>query len=146
MDIKLANSQPGCGGFVVIYNSQYVLLVKTPEGKWGFPKGKIEKKFNEDLLKCAFRELKEETGLTSDQIIPYKTDTVWFDEITKQGMHSVRLYVAVIDRMINPVVSDTDELAEAKWVKIDDAYKCLTIKNRAEILSNALNIIKKEKN
>jgi 8-oxo-dGTP pyrophosphatase MutT (NUDIX family) len=137
MDKQLKN-QPGCGGFIVIYNSQYVLLVKTPEGNWGFPKGKIEKKLNEDLLKCAFRELQEETGLTPDQIKPYKTDTIWFDEITNKGMHSVRLYIAMIDQMIKPIISDTEELAEAQWIKIDDAYKLLTIKNRAEILLNAI--------
>jgi ADP-ribose pyrophosphatase YjhB (NUDIX family) len=48
-------------------NKKYVLLVKMRSskhqiGKWGFPKGSVEK--NEYLNMCAMRELKEETGLS----------------------------------------------------------------------------------
>ena len=53
----------------------------------------------------------------------------------------MRLYIATTHEMIKPKVQDVDELASAKWVKISDAYKLLTIKNRSQILQDAVNYI-----
>ncbi len=47
------------------------LLLKYPQGHWGFPKGHVES--GEDLIKTALRELEEETGLSDvDPIDDFK--------------------------------------------------------------------------
>lgn len=128
-----ASCEASCAGFIVLCKD-YVLLVKTPKGNWGFPKGKRNK--NESYELCAFRELEEETGLNKNQIKPIDMPKLFFTEITKKGMPAVRLFVATTEDLIEVKATDIDELAEVKWIKIEDAYTLLTIKNRADILKN----------
>lgn len=53
---------PRAGTFVHIsYPETRVLLVQSYNGKWGPPKGKVEK--GETSMECAVRETYEETGL-----------------------------------------------------------------------------------
>lgn len=126
-----------CAGFVVICKDEKkVLLVSTHKGKWGFPKGKKEKK--ESFEQCAFRELKEETGLRDDQIDPLDMTSTFFNEITKKGKPSVQLYLATTQNLIEPKIEDQDELSQAKWFDFEEAKKVLTIKNRKEILESAI--------
>ena len=139
---KNSDSQPDaisanicCAGFVVICED-HVLLVSTHRGAWGFPKGK--RKSKEELIVCAYRELCEETGLTSSQIIPINSNNFFLHEVTNKGVSSVRLYVAITDNLIEPKIYDTEELLDSKWIKIDDAYNLLTIKNRKQILRDAV--------
>lgn len=135
---------PMCGGFVVICKG-HVLLVKTPKGAWGYPKGKRKPEIHEQLVPCAYRELKEETGLKETHIHPIDIENIHFDEITDKGVASVRLFLAQADEMIAPLPEDPEELAEAKWVKIEDAYHLLTIKNRLQILEDAVKALELNK-
>lgn len=129
---------PMCGGFVV-FCKNHVLLVKTPKGVWGFPKGKRKPEINEKLLQCAFRELEEETSFKENHIQTIDTENIYFDEVTDKGVASVRLFLAIASEMLKPKPQDPDELAEAKWVNIEDAYLLLIIKNRKQILTDAIN-------
>jgi len=130
---------PMCGGFVVLCESEEkinVLLVKTHKNVWGFPKGKRKK--HEPLFECALRECEEETGLKENQLNIIDKNTIFFDEITKKGVASVRLYLATTTDLIKPKIYDLDELAEAKWVQITEAANLLTHKNRKQILLDAI--------
>jgi 8-oxo-dGTP pyrophosphatase MutT (NUDIX family) len=135
-DIKSLNIC--CAGFIVLCKD-HVLLVSTHRGVWGFPKGKRNK--NEELIECAYRELYEETGLTVNHIKPVNNDTFFLHEITNKGMQSVRLFLATTDDLIKPKIYDEQELLDAKWIKINEAYELLTLKNRKQILHDAVNHI-----
>jgi 2'-phosphotransferase len=58
-----------CAGFVMKTLDNKIILVKTPEKRYSFPKGKYEKKKDcfpknlENLYNCAMRELVEETQM-----------------------------------------------------------------------------------
>src|SRR5437016_12840680 len=137
--LETKNNRMMCGGFVVLCNKNEVmnvLLVSTHKGVWGYPKGKRNK--NEPLLTCAFRELEEETGLKKEKLHIFDTDTIFFNELTKNNVASVRLYLATTSDLVTPKIYDVDELAEAKWVKIADACNLLTRKNRKQILLDAV--------
>lgn len=144
---------PMCAGFVVICidsnldsNSEskiqepHVLLVSTHKNVWGFPKGKREHEETHDV--CAFRELNEETGLKPSDIQTVDMESFCLHEITDKGIPSVTLFVATTNRLIKPNVKDVDELQCAKWVKVSDAYSLLTLKNRKQILEQALLYLK----
>jgi 8-oxo-dGTP pyrophosphatase MutT (NUDIX family) len=134
--LSVRNKNTQCAGFVVICKPQRkVLLVSTHNNAWGYPKGKKESK--ETLEECAFRELKEETGLTREEINVIDMETTFFNEITNKGMPSVRLYVATTDEIIKPKIEDIDELIAAQWVDYDEALKILTIKNRKQVLEHS---------
>jgi 8-oxo-dGTP pyrophosphatase MutT (NUDIX family) len=129
-----ADNKSNCGGFIIICGEN-TLLVCSKKGKWGFPKGKKHKK--ETLKECAIRELYEETGLTADKI--NIVNNICFHEVTKKGILSVELYLAYTNNMIKPKIQDQDELCDAKWIKIDQAYQLLDVKNRMSILKDAYN-------
>jgi len=140
MNLNTKSVKIGCAGFVVICND-HVLLVSTHKGVWGFPKGKREG--NEEHIICAFRELNEETSLVASQITPIDIDKFFLHEITDKGNPSVRLYLAITDSLIEPKIKDMEELADAKWVQVDEAYKLLIVKNRKQILLDSVEYLKK---
>ena len=131
------NKGPNCAGFVVLAQD-HVLLVSSHKGNWGFPKGK--KKNKEQLIDCAYRELREETGLKQEQIMPIDVDNTFFGEISNKGDISVKLYLATLttDNLVCPKIEDINELEKAEWVKICDAEKLLILKNRNQILKSAV--------
>ncbi|VBB18056.1 NUDIX hydrolase [Yasminevirus sp. GU-2018] len=121
-------------------NEPHVLLVSTHKNVWGFPKGKRNSGELYDI--CAFRELKEETGLTHNDINPVDMEMFCLHEVTDKGTPSVKLYLATTDRLVTPIVEDVDELGCAKWMPVSEAYNLLTLKNRKQILRDALSHLK----
>ena len=131
---------PRCGGFVILcqkHNKTKTALVRTHSGNWGFPKGKLEE--GESLEECAYRELNEETGLNPNDI--NVIENVSFNEINRKGNPSVKLYLATTESLVNLKVYDEGELAIAQWIDIEKAYNILTLKNRKEILQEAVNVM-----
>tara|TARA_B100001113_G_C20603081_1_gene402661 strand:+ start:24 stop:503 length:480 start_codon:yes stop_codon:yes gene_type:complete len=57
----------------VVYNLKNQLLMIYRNGKWDLPKGKLE--LNEDIKKCAIREVEEECGVKNLVIINKIKDT-----------------------------------------------------------------------
>ena len=57
----------------VVYNLKNQLLMIFRNGKWDLPKGKLE--LNEDIKKCALREVEEECGVKNLVIIKKIKDT-----------------------------------------------------------------------
>ena len=114
-----AQIEPGCAGFVVFSSDhERVVLVETHRGHLGFPKGKRHK--GETLEETAYRELKEETGLTNTDIIVFP-ELGYFDELSNKGNPNIRYYVChTINDNFN-FTFDEDELKEVKW------YDCNTI-------------------
>ena len=60
--------------------------------------------------------------------------------LSKKGRITVRLYLATLstDHLIQPVINDQEELEKAEWVEIHQAEKILTIKNRSQVLRDAV--------
>lgn len=101
----------GCG-VAVICNDE-ILLVKNDRGNWGIPKGGLEP--GESYKQCAFRELKEETGI---DINPNDVDECALDYInTKKGR--IWFYWVVFDEM--PVVEARNEIVDTKFVNFKKA-------------------------
>ena len=68
--LKIENKQETviCAGIIPIsYIGRKVLMVRHPEGHWGFPKGHVE--FDETEITAAKRELFEETGISLNFVL-----------------------------------------------------------------------------
>lgn len=130
-----------CGGCIVFrkFNDELqVCLIATHRQVYGFPKGKREK--GEALEVCALRELKEETGIASNQIQPLKLDK-YIDECSKKGVPSIRLYITLLtsnDVKLTPI--DVNEIAFCEFVSIDKALELLNAK-RKTVLLEAIKLI-----
>lgn len=97
-----------------------ILLVEDATSKsWSFPRGKIGK--DEDDVKCAIRECKEETGLDlSDYIRP---DKFMISTINRK---QVKIYFCTdvptkVVKDFNPM--STYEISDMKWFKLDKIKK-----------------------
>lgn len=130
---------PSCAGCVVFRkNKTEVCLIATHSKIYGFPKGKLNK--GESHIEGALRELKEETGITMDQIEPLN-ENKYLDEPSQSGKQpAIRLFVTnTLNNNIKLKQEDEGEIFECKWFSIADAFKLLMPK-RQQILNQALKL------
>ena len=122
----------------------YLLLHKEPHGiykdSWDFPKGWIEK--DEDDLKAALRETKEETGIKEIKIIDGFKEVINF--MFKKGNElvnkTVKYFLGITE---NKKVKVSFEHAGYEWLEYEDALKRITSKGSREVLKNANEFVKK---
>lgn len=96
-----------------------------PDGVWGFPKGKNDKHQNEVM--CAFREVREETGLSSASVTIQLVNPVV--EVFKQWRYKyfiaeVDCYAAVNRSMPKDHTIDS-EVSEVVWFSFNKAYNLI---------------------
>lgn len=92
---------------------------KRNNGVWALPGGRLES--NELLWECAYREVKEETGLTIDGLTPlgYSLDT--FSELEENW---ITLYAGTrYEGNENPEVIEPDKCSEWRWFSVHDLIK-----------------------
>jgi 8-oxo-dGTP pyrophosphatase MutT (NUDIX family) len=134
---------------IIIFNNDLTktIIVKTPLGNIGFPKGGREK--NERLHQTAYREVKEETSLKSFQ---YEHDNTIIGEKKgnpNKGPFTIYYFIAKIKdketENIKLKCSIPNELSFVNWVPIEEASNMLS-NRRKEILLKAHNYITQKYN
>jgi len=101
------------GGLVTNENDQMLFMYRR--GKWDLPKGKLDR--GETLEHCAWREIREETGLAEVKIkepllITYHT----YDESGKHFLKETHWYHMLADSS-QPLIPQLEEqITEVKWV------------------------------
>jgi 8-oxo-dGTP pyrophosphatase MutT (NUDIX family) len=128
--VKYTNKTPKIwyASGVIIFNHDLTktIIVKTPKGNIGFPKGGKEDR--ERLHQTAHREVLEETGLKSSQ---YKHDSMLVGEKKgnpEKGVCTIYYFIAHVNKEIEDIklkCCNDYELSFVDWVMIDDAYKIL---------------------
>lgn len=127
-----------CAGIIVFYSNNDIdqtILVSTKAGYFSFPKGKRHKL--ETSLQAAWRELEEETGLTSIDVNLINEN--YLDECSsRKGKVSIRYWVGYLNKTKPEIKFDHDELAHVAWYSIDEALKIEKFKDaRKKILNEA---------
>jgi len=119
---------PPCAGIIVINKNDLMhetILVSTSFDNYSFPKGKRNK--GESSLDCAWRELNEETGLTKEDV--ELVDNFTIDENSDRGNVATRYFVGKLKNK-RDISFDKDELKNAEWITLDNAYKLEKFKDR----------------
>lgn len=116
----------------------------TETSHWGLPKGRMSKTDEETGLRCAIRELKEETGI----------DRSWYDVIsssmydefvgTDGRVYKAEYYVccAKPQLVIDDTLKCSKEIRHVAWKSLKDAEKLLKsstyelVKNGIEVAAN----------
>jgi 8-oxo-dGTP pyrophosphatase MutT (NUDIX family) len=114
-------------------------IIKGPDGRivlvcqhgnsWSFPKGGVEE--GETLIQAAIREIEEETGITQ---LEYKKDLGSYErysigkdgigETKEWGLRKRTLFLfTTTQHALGP---KDDEVTEARYVTLDEAYELLT--------------------
>lgn len=110
-------SVPTYGAILLTSDMKQCLLVQSyfAKNSWGYPKGKVNE--NEDPVKCAIREVYEETGFDCSQLINENA----FIEGQTSNYQYTRLYI------VKNVPAETkfcprtrNEIKECAWFTIDE--------------------------
>jgi ADP-ribose pyrophosphatase YjhB (NUDIX family) len=127
-----------CGG-VVIYKGKILLLYKNQNGKyigWVLPKGTIEP--GESFKQTAFREVKEETGVSA-KIIKYIGKTQYTfrgaEDIVNKTVH---WYLMTADSFYCRPQAE-EFFADAGFYKRHEAYHLLKFHDEKQMMSKACN-------
>ena len=118
-----------------------VLLILHRKGKhWGFPKGKPNPQ--ETPLESASRELKEETGLDIAHFVSKDpiTEEYHFRHKGQKVIKVVHYFPAFVKGVLQ---IQAEEVTEAKWQTIDQAFQQLTFAEARQILVSCLDKIAK---
>lgn len=100
---------------IIVTQGNHILLVKgwINDGKWSLPGGGLHR--GEEPKKGALRELKEETGIVSHQILLFGKATA-----RNRGLQFkyYRFYVVIADK--TAIKKQQLEIAEAAWIDMKD--------------------------
>lgn len=110
------------GTILISYIDRKILLIKHPEGHWGFPKGFIED--GETSFHAAQRELFEETGIECNFFIDpkkynYEEHYICLDSNSREIVKKVVYYIGVTcntECILNNLLDDYG------WFNLDELY------------------------
>jgi 8-oxo-dGTP pyrophosphatase MutT (NUDIX family) len=119
----------------------------TPRGaqRWQLPKGLVDA--GETPAATARREVREEAGVDGDVMAPIDTIEYWYVGADRDGTR-VRFRKAVhfflIEFRGGDVADHDDEVAEARWVQIEEATGMLAFANERRVVERAAAMIEGE--
>ncbi|HJW89432.1 MAG TPA: NUDIX domain-containing protein [Anaerolineales bacterium] len=111
------------------------------EQRWQLPKGALMP--GESCEQAAQREVREETGLSTDLLQPIDKIEYWFySRYRGKPMRIQKVVHFYLLRFLSGETRDHDqEVNEARWVEIDQALDMLTFESEKIILARAKDLI-----
>lgn len=136
-----ARKERSAGGVVIrrIEERVHVLLIKDPYGKWGLPKGHLEKK--ESSLEAALREVQEETGLDTLAVGPELGTIDWYFRLDGHLIHKFCDYFLLASSHGEATPEKAEGITECIWLPVDEAVKTVTYDNAREVVERARVVI-----
>ena len=113
-----------------------VVIVKVvPEMRWQLPKGVIDE--GETNEEAALREVREEAGVDAKIVELIETSEYWFTAERDGEMRRYHKFVHFfLMEYLGGNVEDHDhEVAEARWVTVEDAIRMLAFKSERDIVA-----------
>lgn len=122
---------------------EIVIISVNPSRRWQLPKGLVDE--GESPQTAALREVREEAGIETVLIEPVETVEYWYFG-NKNGSR-VRFHKFVhfflMEYVSGDVANHDHEVAEARWVSIDQAIKMLDFKSEKEAVKKSSELISK---
>ncbi len=101
------------GGLVVNADGEFLLIFRR--GSWDLPKGKLDD--GESIEECALREVREETGLTSlDLVSPLMVTWHTYHQGTKFILKESHWYNMKYTGSEKPVPQTEEDIEQIEWV------------------------------
>lgn len=129
--------ETSCG--LVLANGDLVLLLRYPQGHWGFPKGHVEDTDNSPH-DTALRELKEETGINDARVIEGWSKTTQYT-YSRRGIEREKQVHWFPAKTKTFDVALSHEHTDHMWVEIDEAENWITFPAEKEVLRGARQIL-----
>tara|TARA_Y100000768_G_scaffold196083_1_gene147342 strand:+ start:3258 stop:3656 length:399 start_codon:yes stop_codon:yes gene_type:complete len=130
--------ETSCG--LILRNGDLILLLRYPQGHWGFPKGHVEEN---DLSHqaTAIRELEEETGIDDVEIIGNWFTSTKYTYMKKNVPTEKEVYWFPA-RTNSMDVSLSEEHTDYMWIDVDDAEEMITFDEEVGVLQEVRKILR----
>jgi 8-oxo-dGTP diphosphatase len=120
---------------------EVVIVSVMPGCRWQLPKGIVEQ--GESPEAAALREVREEAGIDADLITSIETIEYWY--VGERRGQRVRYHKFVHFYLMayrsGDISNHDHEVAEARWVSIDEALELLAFKNERVVVEKAREMI-----
>ncbi len=136
--------QVSAGGVAFRLNNsdcEIAIISVNPSRRWQLPKGLIDEGETPEI--AALREVREEAGVKTKLLSKIETIEYWY--VGDSRGERVRFHKLVhffLLKYIEGNVENHDfEVAEARWVKAEEALKMLAFKSEREVVEKAIKLI-----
>jgi 8-oxo-dGTP pyrophosphatase MutT (NUDIX family) len=121
--------------------TEVVIVSVIPQGRWQLPKGIVDK--GESPEEAALREVREEAGIETDLLASIDIIEYWY--VSERRGQRVRYHKYVHFFLLayrdGDVSNHDHEVAEARWVSMDEAIGMLAFKSERAVVEKAREMI-----
>ena len=142
----VTKDQISSGGVTVRWqdsNPEIVIVSVKPSLRWQLPKGIVDPGESPEVT--AVREVREEAGIETDLLSLIETIEYWYRS-TKYGK-PIRFHKFVHFYLLSyrsgDVTDHDHEVAEARWIRVEEAMEMLTFKSERQVVEKAKAMVEK---
>lgn len=118
-----------------------VLLLETPGGKWGLPKGTPSE--GETIQQTALREVREETGLEVELEEELDAIEYWFVRSAERTRFHKQVHFWLMRPVGGSIEQHDHEHVSVRWFPLPEALRRVAFANAAETLQRAATLLAK---